>query len=43
MKQIINDILDNDLYKLSMQQAVVKKFPRAKVRYDLVKEKMLLS
>ena len=36
MKQIINDILDNDLYKLSMQQAVVKKFPRAKVRYSFI-------
>ena len=36
MEQIINDILDNDLYKLSMQQAVVKKFPRAKVRYEFI-------
>jgi nicotinate phosphoribosyltransferase len=36
MKQIINDILDNDLYKLTMQQAVVKKFPRAKVKYAFI-------
>ena len=31
---IIKSILDTDLYKLTMQQAVVKIFPRAKVRYS---------
>lgn len=30
---IINSILDNDLYKLSMQQAVCQLYPRALVRY----------
>jgi len=36
MKQIINHILDDDLYKFTMQQAVVKKFPRAKVKYAFI-------
>jgi len=36
MEQIINNILDDDLYKFSMQQAVVKKFPRAKVKYSFI-------
>jgi nicotinate phosphoribosyltransferase len=36
MKQIINDFLDQDLYKFTMQQAVVKKFPRAKVKYAFI-------
>ena len=36
MEQIINSILDTDLYKLSMQMAVIKKFPRAKVRYAFI-------
>jgi nicotinate phosphoribosyltransferase len=30
---MINSILDNDLYKFSMQNAVIKLFPRAKVKY----------
>lgn len=33
MIPIISSILDNDLYKFSMQNAVLKLFPRAKVRY----------
>ncbi len=33
---IIHSILDNDLYKLSMQNAVVKLFPRAKVRFRFI-------
>ncbi len=33
---IINSILDTDLYKLTMQYAVLKKFPEAKVRYKLI-------
>ncbi len=36
MEQIINSILDNDLYKLTMQMAVVKKFPYAKVQYGFI-------
>lgn len=31
---IIKSILDTDLYKLTMQQAVCKLFPRANVRYE---------
>lgn len=31
---IIHSMLDTDLYKLTMQMAVVKKFPYAKVRYQ---------
>lgn len=31
---IINSLLDNDLYKLTMQNAVIKHFPRAIVRYE---------
>lgn len=33
---IINSILDNDLYKFSMMQAVMHKFPRAKVKYEFI-------
>ena len=33
---IINSILDTDLYKLTMQMAVIKKFPRARVKYDFI-------
>ena len=36
MDRIIQSILDTDLYKFTMQQAVVKKFPCAKVRYKLI-------
>ena len=36
MDQIINSILDNDLYKFSMQMAVVNKFPYAKVRSGFI-------
>jgi nicotinate phosphoribosyltransferase len=36
MEPIIKSILDNDLYKFSMQNAVLKLFPRAKVRYSLI-------
>jgi len=36
MKQIINSILDNDLYKYSMMNAVIKKFPDAKVKYKFI-------
>jgi len=36
MEQIINSILDNDLYKLTMQMAVVNKFPFAKVKYAFI-------
>jgi len=33
---IIKSILDTDLYKLTMQQAVMKLYPRAKVRYSFI-------
>ncbi|MEN9443756.1 MAG: hypothetical protein RIS47_646, partial [Bacteroidota bacterium] len=33
---ILNSLLDNDLYKFTMQHAVVKLFPRAEVRYGFV-------
>lgn len=36
MYPIIKSILDTDLYKLSMNMAVVKKFPYAKVRYAFI-------
>lgn len=36
MKQIINSILDTDLYKLTMQQAVIQHFPRLVVRYKFI-------
>jgi len=36
MEPIIKSILDNDLYKFSMQYAVIKLFPRAKVRYTFI-------
>ena len=31
---MINSILDNDLYKFSMQNAVIKLFPRTRVKYQ---------
>lgn len=34
--KMIHSILDNDLYKFTMQHAVVKLFPRAKVRYQFI-------
>jgi nicotinate phosphoribosyltransferase len=36
MKPIIKSILDTDLYKLTMQQAVIQHFPRLKVRYKFI-------
>ena len=36
MNQIIKSILDNDLYKFSMQCAVMLLFPKSKVRYKLI-------
>jgi len=33
---IINSILDTDLYKLSMQNAITKLYPRAEVRYQFI-------
>ena len=33
---IIQSILDNDLYKFSMMQAVIHKFPRAQVKYEFI-------
>jgi nicotinate phosphoribosyltransferase len=39
-KQIINFILDTDLYKLTQQQAVIKKFPRAVVKYEFINRRM---
>jgi nicotinate phosphoribosyltransferase len=33
---IIKSILDNDLYKFSMQLGVMKKFPHAKVKYTFI-------
>ena len=36
MEPIIKSILDNDLYKTSMQNVVIKLFPRAKVRYTFI-------
>ncbi|MDD2323561.1 MAG: nicotinate phosphoribosyltransferase, partial [Bacteroidales bacterium] len=33
---MIHSILDNDFYKFTMQNCVVKKFPRAKVRYQFI-------
>ena len=36
MTKIIKSMLDTDLYKLTMQMAVVKKFPYAKVRYAFI-------
>lgn len=33
---MIHSILDNDLYKFSMQNAVIKHFPRAKVRFEFI-------
>ena len=36
MESIIKSLLDNDLYKFSMQNAVLKLFPTAKVRYSFI-------
>ncbi len=36
MEAIIKSLLDNDLYKFSMQNAVLKLFPTAKVRYSFI-------
>lgn len=36
MKPIIKSILDTDLYKLTMQQAVIQHFPRLKVKYKFI-------
>ena len=36
MEAIIKSLLDNDLYKFTMQYAVVKLFPNAKVRYTFI-------
>ena len=36
METIIKSILDTDLYKLTMQMSIVKKFPYAKVRYAFI-------
>lgn len=36
MEPIIKSILDSDLYKFTMQMAVVELFPRAKVRYTFI-------
>ena len=33
MKPILTSILDNDMYKFSMQQAVLELFPDANVSY----------
>jgi nicotinate phosphoribosyltransferase len=33
---IIRSLIDNDLYKFTMQQAVVKLFPRYKVKYEFI-------
>lgn len=33
---IINSILDNDMYKFSMQQAVCQLYPRAEARYEFI-------
>ncbi len=33
---MIQSLLDNDLYKFTMQNAVIKLFPRAKVRYQFI-------
>lgn len=38
-KQIIESILDTDLYKLTMQQAVVRFFPDINARYELILRK----
>jgi nicotinate phosphoribosyltransferase len=36
MNLIIPSILDTDLYKFTMQMAVVKKYPKARVRYQFI-------
>ncbi|SEL07969.1 nicotinate phosphoribosyltransferase [Parapedobacter koreensis] len=33
---MINSLLDNDFYKFTMQNAVVKLFPKAKARYEFI-------
>ncbi|MFW6312041.1 MAG: nicotinate phosphoribosyltransferase [Nanoarchaeota archaeon] len=40
---IIKSILDSDLYKFTMQQAVIKKFPDAKVRYKFINRNANIS
>ncbi len=35
-RQIINSILDNDFYKFTMQQGVVRLFPYARARYEFI-------
>lgn len=36
MEQIINSLLDTDLYKITMQNAVLKKFPKSYVKYSFI-------
>lgn len=36
MKRIIASLLENDLYKFTMQQLVLRKFPGVHVRYDFI-------
>ena len=36
MEPIIKSLLDNDLYKFSMQNAVLKLFPKERVRYTFI-------
>ncbi len=33
---MIHSIIDNDLYKFTMQSAVIKLFPRTKIRYEFI-------
>lgn len=36
MKNIITSLLENDLYKFTMQQLIVRKFPHITVRYEFI-------
>ena len=36
MSVVFNSILDNDFYKFTMQCAVVKLFPDARVKYEFI-------
>ena len=36
MSIVFNSILDNDFYKFTMQCAVVKLFPDARVKYEFI-------
>ena len=36
MAKVISSMLDNDLYKFSMQHAVLQKFPNVKVKYTFI-------